>query len=164
VRLVSAVADALSPVPGRWLLDLYCGAGNFALPLAAAGAEVLGLETDGRAVAAARRSASRLGLARARFRQVDVAEGLAAVRAGAGPGPAGVVLDPPRAGAGAAVVSHLLALAPGVIAYVSCDPATLARDLAKLVPGGYRLGRLTVFDMFPQTSHVETLAVLALGP
>jgi 23S rRNA (uracil1939-C5)-methyltransferase len=163
-RLVSAVVDALSPETGRRLLDLYCGAGNFALPLAAAGAEVLGLEADGRAVAAARRSASRLGLARARFRQVDVAEGLAAVRAGAGPGPAGVVLDPPRAGVGAAVVSQLLALAPGAIAYVSCDPATLARDLAKLVRGGYRLGGVTVFDMFPQTPHVETLAVLALGP
>ncbi len=179
-RLVEAVTAALAPAPGRRLLDLFCGVGTFALPLAAAGAEVLGFDTDGRAIEAARRTAARLGLAGARFRQIDAAEGLAwyraegggsagagqsRPRAAAGPGsraasPDGVVLDPPRAGAGPVVVDRLADLAPGVIAYVSCEPTTLARDLARLVARGYRLERLTLFDMFPQTAHLEALACL----
>lgn len=161
-RLVEAVAQAVAPREGMRLLDLYCGAGNFALPLAAAGAEVLGFETDGRAVEAARRTAARLGISTAAFRQVAVEEGLSWVQAG--PRPDAVVLDPPRAGAGAAVVDRLLAMAPARVAYVSCDPATLARDLARFAAGGYDVAALTVFDMFPQTPHVETLAVLARRP
>ncbi len=159
-RLVAAVLSALAPAPGMRLLDLYCGAGNFALPLAAAGALVTGIETDGRAVEAGRRSAARLGLGTARFRQVPVEEGLRWVGTSGAPRPGGAVLDPPRAGAGPVVVDRLLALAPARIAYVSCDPATLARDLARLAGGGYALAGLTVFDMFPQTPHVETLAVM----
>ncbi len=161
-RLVEAVTGAVAPGPGTRLLDLYCGAGNFTLPLAAAGAEVLGLETDGRAVEAARRSAARLGIATATFRQVPVEEGLRWTETG--PRPDAVVLDPPRAGAGPAVVDRLLALRPARVLYVSCDPATLARDLARLAAGGYGVVALTVFDMFPQTPHVETLAVLARRP
>lgn len=161
-RLVEAVVAAVAPRPGARVLDLYCGAGNFALPIAAAGAAVLGLETAGRAVEAARRSAERLGIVSARFRQVPVEEGLAwAAREGA---PDAVVLDPPRMGAGPAVVDRLLALGPPRVVYVSCDPATLARDLARLAGGGYGVAALTVFDMFPQTPHVETLAVLVRRP
>jgi 23S rRNA (uracil1939-C5)-methyltransferase len=162
-RLVDAVVAAAAPGPGRRVLDVYCGAGNFALPLAAAGAEVLGLETDGRAVAAARRSAARLGLDRARFRQVDAAEGLRWAGGGL-PRADAIVLDPPRAGAGPAVVEAVAALAPGRVLYVSCEPATLARDLARLTARGYDLSAVTAFDMFPQTPHLEALAVLARRP
>jgi 23S rRNA (uracil1939-C5)-methyltransferase len=231
-RLVEAVSAALAPAPGRRLLDLFAGAGNFTIPLAAAGAEVLGLEREGRAVDAARRSAARLGLTNARFRQVDVTEGLewlaadARARSDALPTPSpsggypagtraspgspgspwsrrlhgvgkagvrglspslrpgtrerarsdrearsprsgpprvvdGAVLDPPRAGAGAAVVDRLALLAPAVVAYVSCEPTTLARDLARFAARGYVLEQVTVFEMFPQTAHVEVLARLA---
>jgi 23S rRNA (uracil1939-C5)-methyltransferase len=73
-----------------------------------------------------------------------------------------VLLDPPRAGAGAVVIERLAALAPPHLVYVSCDPATLARDLKLLAAYGYLLQRLTVLDMFPQTFHVETVAELRL--
>ncbi len=162
-RLVEGVLEALAPGPGRRLLDLFAGAGNFALPLAAAGAEVVGIEREGRAVDAARRSAARLGLTGARFRQVDVAEGLTWIRALGGCWH-GAVLDPPRAGAGAAVVDRLTLLGPAAVAYVSCEPTTLARDLARFVARGYVLGPVTLFEMFPQTSHVEVLAQIERRP
>lgn len=159
-RLVAAVA----PASGARVLDLFCGCGNFTLPLAAHGAQALGFETDARAVDAARRSAARLRLEGARFRQVNAAEGLARVAAqGEGTRPCAVVLDPPRAGAGAAVVDAVAALQPAGVAYVSCEPATLARDLARFARRAYAVAAVTVFDMFPQTAHVETLAVLR-GP
>ena len=72
-----------------------------------------------------------------------------------------LLLDPPRAGAENAVIAGILALRPARITYVSCDPATLARDLKKLIAGGYALGSVVAFDMFPQTHHVETIIHLS---
>jgi tRNA/tmRNA/rRNA uracil-C5-methylase (TrmA/RlmC/RlmD family) len=74
-----------------------------------------------------------------------------------------VVLDPPRAGARAPVVGAICALAPRAVAYVACDPAALARDLATFAEQGYRLDQLRAFDLFPQTHHVECVAILVMA-
>ena len=84
----------------------------------------------------------------------------AGLLAGSGVAPDIAVLDPPRAGAGPDVLTALLALRPRAVAYVSCDPAALARDLRAAVDAGWRLTRLRAFDCFPMTQHVETVALL----
>jgi 23S rRNA (uracil1939-C5)-methyltransferase len=156
-RLLVATVLELGAFPaGAEVLDLYCGAGNFALPLARRGVRVLGIERDALAVAAARANAARLGL-EARFVAGDVTSEL--VRAS---GPlAGAVLDPPRAGAAAALPA-LVARRPARIVYVSCDPATLARDLAWLTKQGYAVRVVQPIDVFPQTFHVETVTLVEL--
>ncbi|HZP42245.1 MAG TPA: methyltransferase domain-containing protein, partial [Candidatus Binatia bacterium] len=142
--------------PRDRVLDLYCGAGNFALPIARRAAGVHGVERDARAVDAARANAARLGLANATFAAADVPAALA----GAAPADV-VVLDPPRAGAREALAA-IAALAPPRIVYVSCDPATLARDVALVTRRGYGVARVQPVDLFPQTYHVESVAELRL--
>jgi 23S rRNA (uracil1939-C5)-methyltransferase len=143
---------------GEHALDLYCGAGNFTLPLARRGVDVIGVERSPVAVAAARANARRLGLASARFTCDAVAAALAQLPST--PVDA-VVLDPPRGGA-ADVAGPLALRRAARIVYVSCDPATLARDARTLVAAGYRLGRVQPLDVFSQTYHVETVAEFVL--
>ncbi|PSK84190.1 23S rRNA m(5)U-1939 methyltransferase [Murinocardiopsis flavida] len=156
--LTEAVMAALEPKPGETALDLYCGAGLFAGALGeAVGAEgrVLGVEGQAEAVRDAQHNLR--DLEHARIEKGDVASQLrewSSLRADI------AVLDPPRAGAGKAVVQALVALRPRRIAYVSCDPATLARDLATFAARGYRLDTIRAFDAFPMTHHIECLAVL----
>ncbi|WP_047869077.1 class I SAM-dependent RNA methyltransferase [Nocardiopsis sp. RV163] len=156
--LTAAVLDALEPKPGETALDLYCGAGLFTGALAAAvGPEgrAMGVESGAEAVRDARYNLK--DMEQVRVEQGDVAAQLrewADVRADV------VVLDPPRAGAGAEVVRSLTGTRPRRVAYVSCDPATLARDLAAFERADYRLADLRAFDAFPMTHHVECLAVL----
>lgn len=139
---------------GHRALDLFCGAGFFALHLARAGAQVTGLETHRGAVRDARANAQANGLP-ARFIAGDAARGLQPFA----PGDFDLVLlDPPRAGA-AACLPALVRLAPRRMVYVSCDPATLARDARFLAQHGYELRRAASFDLFPQTAHVETAAL-----
>lgn len=152
--LTPQVLDALRPARGEVAFDLYCGVGVFAAALAEAGAEVWGVEGDKTAVGLARRN-----VGGARFVVGAVERALGRL-----PGHADlVVLDPPRAGAGAAVIGQLAALKPRAIAYVSCDPATLARDLAAAQQAGLRIASVRAFDLFPMTQHVECLAVLTPG-
>jgi 23S rRNA (uracil1939-C5)-methyltransferase len=139
--------------PGEHVLDLYCGAGNFTLPFARRGVLAHGVERDAVAVAAAEANAARLALATARFTCAPVVRALART---AEPADA-VVLDPPRAGAGD-VVDALGRLGAPRMLYVSCDPATLARDARSLAAHGYRLARVQPIDLFPQTFHVEAVA------
>jgi 23S rRNA (uracil1939-C5)-methyltransferase len=154
--LVQCAVTFAEVVPGARVLDLYCGAGNFTLPLACRGAEVTGIERSPLAVDAGRANAARLGLA-ARFIAGDVAPALATID-----GPVDtVVLDPPRAGAADALPA-LATLRPSRIVYVSCDPATLARDCRTLVAYGYALRTVQPVDVFPQTFHVEAVALLGL--
>lgn len=157
--LVALVVAMAAVSPGTRAIDLYCGAGNFALPLARRGARVLGLEHDARAVAAAASNAARLGFGDTAFRADDVAAGLREI-------PARdvdvAVLDPPRAGATTAALAALVAVRAPRIVYVSCDPATLARDVRTLAAHGWRLMRAQPVDLFPQTYHVETVALLEL--
>ena len=157
-RLVETVVALGAFAPGARVLDLYCGAGNLSLPLARRGVTVLGIERSRVAVEAARANAARLRLAGATFRTGDVARALGDLPAGSVDA---VVLDPPRAGAADAVPA-LAALRPPRILYVSCDAATLARDVRGLVAAGYRLERVQPIDVFPQTYHVESVAKLRL--
>ncbi|HEY3190573.1 MAG TPA: methyltransferase domain-containing protein [Solirubrobacteraceae bacterium] len=155
--LVAAVLAAGAFVPGERVLDLSCGAGNLSLPVARRGAVVEGIERDAVAIAAADANAQRLGL-KAYFRCASVADGL---RARTGPPPDAAILDPPRQGAADAVVP-LIALRPRRIVYVSCDPATLARDVRPFLAAGWRLRCVQPIDVFPQTYHVECVAELHL--
>ena len=149
--LAEAVRAALKPQPGERAVDLYCGVGLFAAVLAGAGAQVLGVEANRAAVNLARRN-----VPGATF-QAGPVEKVAWDSPGAG---GLVVLDPPRAGAGCAVVHRVAATRPREIAYVACDPAALARDIAYFAAEGYALANLQAFDIFPMTSHVESLALL----
>lgn len=158
--LVERALALLAPVPGGRVVDLYSGIGNFALPAAARGAQVTGIDGDAALVARASANAGANGLdGQAAFRTLDLAA--------AGPGawldadrPDAVLLDPPRGGA-RGVASALAAARPPRIVYVSCDPPTLARDIGILVDqGGYRLRAAGIADMFPHTGHVEALACL----
>src|SRR5207237_3310956 len=128
-------------------------AGDFALPLGRRGVAVLGIGRSAVAVEAGRANAKRHGL-RATLRHAGVAEALPTLAPGAIDT---VVLDPPRAGA-ADAVAGIAALRPGRIIYVSCDPATLARDARALVDRGWQLLRAQPIDLFPQTYHVESVA------
>jgi tRNA/tmRNA/rRNA uracil-C5-methylase (TrmA/RlmC/RlmD family) len=161
--LAACVLDLLAPAPGETALDLYAGAGLFAGLLAEAvgpAGRVVAVESDAQAAADAR--ANLAGTAAAgQVRQARVTGGLLG---GLGVAPDVVVLDPPRAGAGAEVLSALLALHPRAVAYVSCEPAALARDLRVALDAGWRLTGLRAFDCFPMTQHVETVARLEPGP
>jgi 23S rRNA (uracil1939-C5)-methyltransferase len=157
--LVRTVLELGGFAAGARVLDLYCGIGNFALPLARRGVRALGIERDAGAVAAARANAARLGFD-ARFVAGDVARVLARDDV-ANDEPDGVVLDPPRAGAADALPA-LVARRPPRLVYVSCDPATLARDLRVLAGHHYALRVVQPIDVFPQTFHVETVALVEL--
>jgi 23S rRNA (uracil1939-C5)-methyltransferase len=149
------VVEALMPVGHDLLVDAYCGAGFFAHRLASNFNAVVGLEASEFAI----EHANRTKAANERFIVGDVAETLASVLAPATPATTTLLIDPPAAGIDARVVDHILASAPATVIYVSCNPATLARDLASLIPM-YRLKSVTPLDMFPQTAEVEVIAEL----
>jgi hypothetical protein len=167
--LTGAVLDMLRPVPGDVALDLFCGAGLFAGVLAEAvgpGGAVIGVESDRGAVRDARHNLRRQPWARIHHGDAAIVLAREAGPAGNGWQEAGLaVLDPPRAGAGRAVIERLLGPGKGSrlrrVAYVSCDPATLARDIAVFGELGWRLAGLRAFDAFPMTHHVECVADLA---
>ncbi|MFZ0159552.1 MAG: RsmD family RNA methyltransferase, partial [Kineosporiaceae bacterium] len=165
--LLDAVLAATAPRVGERVVDLYSGAGLFtaaaALAVGQRGA-VLGLESDPRACADARRNLH--DLAQVRLEQGRVERRLSALIAQEPWSTSAdvVILDPPRAGAGRAVMETIVGLRPRVVAYVACDPASLARDLATAAGLGYRLTALRAFDLFPMTHHVESLATLEPTP
>ena len=149
---------AIGSMEGRLALDLYCGVGLLTLPLARRFDEVVGVDSGASAVRDLQSNANRAGLSlRAVHR--DVAPFLTAWTRR----PNLVVADPPRAGLGRAVVAQILRLAPPRLQLVSCDPATLARDIKALTAGGYGVEKLVLIDLFPQTYHFETVAALRLG-
>jgi 23S rRNA (uracil1939-C5)-methyltransferase len=157
--LVRRALKLLDPQPGELMADLFCGIGNFTLAIARSGADVVGVEAARPLVERARHNAELNGLAHhARFVIADLWAKPAAVLQELGPLD-GLLLDPPRDGA-AQVVSELGD--PGLrrIVYVSCNPATLARDAAVLVhEKGYVLREAGVVNMFPHTAHVESIAL-----
>jgi 23S rRNA (uracil1939-C5)-methyltransferase len=152
--LVRRALALLAPRPGERVLDLFCGLGNFALPIATCGAEVIGVEGHAGLVERARRNAAANGLV-AQFQVANLFEPAACAHL---PRCDAILVDPPREGA-IEVVKALEDDCPGRIVYVSCDPATLARDAGVLVNvKGYRLAAAGVINMFPHTAHVESIA------
>ncbi len=144
---------------GERALDLFCGVGFFAVPLARRFAHVIGVESDPRAVHFARLNAQANGVRNCQFVNERVHAWL--VREGGRLGPVDlVVLDPPRAGLSRALIRALMRLMPERITYVSCNPTTLARDLKGLRASGYLVSSIVALDLFPQTFHVETIVKL----
>jgi 23S rRNA (uracil1939-C5)-methyltransferase len=141
------------------VLDLFCGIGNFTLPLARRSLEVVGIEGDASAVAWARHNAQRNAITNVRFITVDLSRDVAVASWLREHNYNKILLDPPRCGA-LTIVPQIGRLAAQRIVYVSCHPATLARDAGELVHRfGYRLASVGVMDMFPHTAHVEAIAL-----
>ena len=152
-KMVHHLLSCLPVFPSTTLLDVYCGAGLFSAFLATKYEHVIGIESS---PSACEDFAVNLD----EFDNVELYEGLAEdiipyleVK------PDVILVDPPRTGLEKLVVDGLLKLNPRVIAYVSCDPSTLARDAARLINGGYRLKDVTPFDLFPQTYHIESISL-----
>lgn len=156
--LLDAVLSYAAPEPGEWALDLYCGVGLFAAGLAEAvgpSGAVFGVENEAAAVRDARANLRDLPWAQVeRGRVEDALDRFEIERADL------VVVDPPRSGLGREVVTRIASLEASRLVYVSCDPATLARDLAWFAELGYGLADLRAFDAFPMTHHVECVALL----
>ena len=159
-RLVQALLDGAAERAVKTFCDLYCGAGNFSLPLFKRGLSGIGIEASKFAIAAAKRAAAEQQLTNARFIAGDVRDALSqlseADRIEL------IVLDPPRSGA-RDILPEVIRRAPLHIAYCACDPVTLARDLRALCASGCAIERVIGYDMFPQTHHFETLVWLT-GP
>jgi 23S rRNA (uracil1939-C5)-methyltransferase len=157
--LAPLIEFALGDVRGEAAVDLYCGVGLFTLPLARRFERVTGVEANPVAVRFAKHNLQRAQLENTRVIAAGVSEWIRArtLRADF------VLLDPPRAGAESAVIKGIVDSRAQRVSYVSCDPATLARDLKKLIAGGYLIESLTAYDLFPQTHHVETVVRLHLG-
>ncbi|MFQ5483600.1 MAG: 23S rRNA (uracil(1939)-C(5))-methyltransferase RlmD, partial [Nitrospinaceae bacterium] len=151
-----AIIEDWTKGDGGLVVDAYCGSGGISLWLARAGRRVLGIDECAPAVADARSSAEWNGLAGCRFLAGTLETRLKDLEAE--PAIDTLIVDPPRKGLSAEVIAAIPRLRPGKLVYVSCNPATLARDLAQLP--GYAIRDLRVVDMFPQTQHVETAALL----
>jgi 23S rRNA (uracil1939-C5)-methyltransferase len=151
--LVSAVLDAA--VGDGHIVDLYAGVGLFSIARAAAGhSDITAVEGD-RTSARDLRQNARAFATRVHAKTISVEQYLATARGDV----TTIVVDPPRTGMSKEAVEGVLRAAPARIVYVSCDPPTLARDARRLLDGGYTLGGMRAFDLFPNTAHVETLAV-----
>ncbi|MFQ5609900.1 MAG: 23S rRNA (uracil(1939)-C(5))-methyltransferase RlmD, partial [Woeseiaceae bacterium] len=159
-RMVHAAIDYLDPGRGDRVLDLFCGIGNFSLPVAGRCGQVLGVEGDPTLVDHATLNAEQNGIGNAEFRCADLSRtdgGEAWLKSGWNR----VLLDPARSGA-AEVVASMPAIGPTRIVYVSCHPGTLARDAATLVnEQGFELDAAGIIDMFPHTAHVESVAIFS---
>ena len=141
------------------MLDLYCGAGTISLCLSLRAGRVIGAEIVPQAVENARANAERNGVTNAEFICADAGEAAKALKA-RGISPDAIVVDPPRKGMDAPALEAIASMRPRRLVYVSCDPATLARDIARLRPLGYEADRALAVDMFPRTAHVETVMLL----
>lgn len=155
--LYARIADAAGLDGSQVLYDLYAGVGSIGIALAAGAREVVAIELMPEAVADAERNAAANGVANHRALCGDVGVVLRE-RRGELPPPDVAVVDPPRAGLAGRPVRRLLELAPPVLVYASCQPATFAENAARLVAGGYRLEWVQPVDMFPQTPHIEAVA------
>jgi 23S rRNA (uracil1939-C5)-methyltransferase len=154
------VERAVAEAAGETALDLYAGVGLFTMALAKRFAGVTAVESGAAAARDLEFNAQRAGLGNVRA-ELNSAE---AFLRGLEAAPDLVLLDPPRSGVGKVVVEQLVRLKARRVVLVACDPATLARDLVKLLSSGYEMERMTVVDLFPQTYHVETVVALELAP
>ena len=158
-RMVATALQLLDPGPDDRILDLFCGIGNFSLPLARNCKQVLGVDGEQSLVARAQANAERNGIGNCDFRTADLSK-IDGTESWVSDNWTGLLLDPARSGA-MEVVRHIPRIDPSRIVYVSCHPATLARDLNMLVTEqGFGLEAAGIIDMFPHTGHVESIAVL----
>ncbi len=141
------------------LLDLYCGTGTIGLSMAHRVRQLIGVEIVAPAIEDAKQNAADNGIGNARFLCADAAKAAAQLEK-EGVRPTVVIVDPPRKGCDKALIDTIARMNPDRVVYVSCDPATLARDAALFDTVGYRTVRVTPVDMFPRTAHVETVALL----
>jgi len=152
-KMVQHLLTCLPVSLSTTLLDVYCGVGLFSAFLATKCGRVIGIESS-------ESSCEDFTVNLDEFDNVELYEGEAEdVIPHLEAKPDVVVVDPPRAGLDKAVVDGILKLSPSLIAYVSCDPSTLARDAARLINGGYKLKEVTPFDLFPQTYHIESISI-----
>jgi 23S rRNA (uracil1939-C5)-methyltransferase len=158
-RLYGAAAEYAGLSGGERVFDLYCGIGTIGLTMAARAGEVWGLEIVPEAIADAERNAERNGIANARFLAGNTRTGVRPLLEQAGKADV-VVVDPPRTGLSQKIVRRVIECEAKRIVYVSCNPTTLAPNAAQLVEAGYRLRRVRPVDMFPQTPHIECVALL----
>jgi tRNA/tmRNA/rRNA uracil-C5-methylase (TrmA/RlmC/RlmD family) len=152
------IETALGDASGGTALDLYCGVGLFALPMARMYSKVIGVEENPKAIEYARKNAADNGHTNIEFHAESVRRYLSADP------PADVdfvLLDPPRAGTEKETMTNLITLGAPRISYVACEPSMLARDLKRFVEAGYKLDSITAIDLFPQTHHVETIVRLS---
>ncbi len=157
-RMIDVVAEFAHLGGTERVLDLYCGVGTFALALSAHASEVIGVDASGEAVEAAQENAVLNGVTNATFQALDVGR----LEGQLPPGTRFdvVILDPPRAGAGARVMRAIGRLAPQRVVYVSCNPTTLAADLRELISPDYAIEAIQPLDLFPHTYHVECVVGL----
>ena len=158
-KMVAHLIPRLPVSQSITLLDVYCGAGLFSKFFAPQYAKVIGIETSPSAC-------EDFGVNLDEFDNVELYEGIAErilpALAEQITQPTHMIVDPPRAGIEKHALDAILKIKPQVIAYVSCDPSTLARDAAKLINSGYRLQEVTPFDLFPQTYHIESISIFEL--
>jgi 23S rRNA (uracil1939-C5)-methyltransferase len=155
-RMISQALNLLDLTENDRVLDLFCGLGNFTLPMARRCAQVTGVEGSDAMLQRAADNAARNGIRNVQYHVADLFTEFDTQSWASGDHNK-LLLDPPRSGA-IEIVSRIDELAPEVIVYVSCNPATLARDAAQLVLSGYRMTHAGVMDMFPHTGHVESMA------
>jgi 23S rRNA (uracil1939-C5)-methyltransferase len=153
---------AIGEARGQFAVDLYAGVGLFSLQLANTFEQVCAVEGNRTAANHGIENARANGISNVRYEPISV-EAWLKYKSSELPRPDLVLLDPPRAGAGLAVIERIVAMASPLITYVSCDPATLARDLRTLLDYGYHIDSITALDMFPQTFHVESVVQLRIA-
>jgi 23S rRNA (uracil1939-C5)-methyltransferase len=158
-KLYALAVGFAMPENGGTVLDLYCGAGTISLCLARRADRVIGAEIVPQAVANAAQNAARNGVTNAEFICADAGEAAQELKR-RGVSPSAVVVDPPRKGMDETAVRAVASMSPESIVYVSCDPATLARDLRRFDELGYRAKTAVAVDLFPRTAHVETVVLL----
>ena len=159
-HLIDEVLKLCTLTGRETLVDAYCGSGLFSLFLAPKARQVYGIEMDGEAIHCARNNHSQAGLTNAVFIRGDAGEILHKDFVEAKRPVDVLILDPPRIGCDPALLSGLIELKPARIVYISCNPATQARDIRHLLDHGFTLKSLKPFDMFPQTAHIEVVAAL----
>ena len=159
-RLYSIAGEYAGLTGEETLLDLYCGTGTIGLSMAKKAKKIIGVEIVEQAVEDARKNAAENGIENAEFICADAAKAALMLR-NRRVIPDVVVLDPPRKGCDASLIETIYKMAPKRVVYVSCDPATLARDLKFFAKLGYKTECITPVDMFPRTSHVETVVLMS---
>ena len=158
-RLYAVAGEYAGLTGGETVLDLYCGTGTIGLSMAGKAGKIIGAEIVEQAVEDAKRNAEENGIENAEFLCMDAAKAADMLK-NRGEKPDVVVLDPPRKGCSPELIETVAQMAPSRVVYVSCDPATLARDLKLFAQKGYKTMELTPVDMFPRTAHVECCCLL----